>query len=62
MSGICLGAPGFRFKLVKTFILGDTQAVIIIHKLISFIFAAADRDEQGGAGQLPGEGAGALQV
>ena len=54
--------PWFSLQLVSKFIFGDTQAVIIIHKLISFIFAAIEREEQGGAGQLPGEGAGALHL
>ena len=54
--------PWFSLKLVSKFIFGDTQAVIIIHKLISFIFAAIEREEQGGAGQLRGEGAGALHL
>ena len=62
MFGICLGAPGFRFKVVKKFIFGVPQAVLSLHKLIKFIFAATDRDKQGDAGQLPSEGAGAHHV
>ena len=63
LFGICLGAPGIRFKVVKQFIFGVPQAVMTFHKLIKSIIAATYRDEQGGAGQLPCvEGAGEHQV
>ena len=54
--------PWFSLQLVNKFTFGDTQAVIIILKLIKIIFAAIEREEQGGAGLLPGEEAGALHL
>ena len=54
--------PWFSLQLVSKFTFGDTQAVIITLKLIKIIFAAIEREEQGGAGLLPGEEAGALHL
>ena len=54
--------PWFSLQLVSKFIFGDTQAVIIILKLIKIIFAAIEREEQGGADLLRGEEVGALHL